>query len=147
MPPRKPLRLLKRVTDEQERRSAESLASCERRVTESEAKLAELERYHSSYVRQFATRVASGIDGAYIREFQAFLSRLSEALHQQCEIVERAKTDRDADLAGWRQAAQRADMVGHVVNRREGEERRAAEREEQRESDEHALRSTYHHEQ
>lgn len=140
------LKLVQRVTDDAERRSAESLAAQERRVAECEAKLAELERYHLSYANQFATRVANGIDGARIREFQAFLMRLTEALHQQIEILERARTDRDAERSEWRQAAQRAEMVDHVVTRRENQERREAERAEQREADERALRKAHRHE-
>jgi len=142
----KQLKLVQRVTDDEERRCAESLAARERRVKDSEAKLAELERYHCGYVSEFAKQVASGIDGARIREFQAFLSRLAEALRQQSEIVERVKADRDVERSSWRLAAQRSEMVDHVVKRREGEERYAAERQEQRESDELSQRKSHRHE-
>jgi flagellar protein FliJ len=145
--PSKQLKLVKRVTDDEERRCAESLAARERRVAESEAKLAELERYHLGYAGEFGKHVARGIDGARIREFQAFLSRLSEAMRQQGEILERARADRDLERSSWRRAAQRAEMVDHVVKRREQQERRAVEREEQRESDERSLRKLHRHEQ
>ena len=39
------LQMVKKVVDDFERRKAEALAACERRVTESEKKLAELEEY------------------------------------------------------------------------------------------------------
>lgn len=143
----KQLELVQRVTDEEERRRAEGLATRERRVAECEAKLAELQRYHAGYQREFAKHAGGGMNGARLRDFQAFLARLGEALRQQGEIVERAKMERDAELAGWRQAAQRADMVDHVVKRRKEEERRAVEHEEQRESDERSLRRHTRHEQ
>jgi flagellar protein FliJ len=142
----KQLKLVKRVTDDAERRCAESLAVRERRVTDSETKLAELERYHTGYLSEFTKQVARGIDGARIREFQSFLSRLSEALRQQSEIVERARADRDVERSSWRRAAERAEMVDHVVKRREGEERLAAERQEQRESDQRSQRKSHRHE-
>ncbi len=143
----KQLELVQRVTDDEERRRAEGLAARQRRVAECEAKLAELQRYHTGYASEFAKHAGRGMSGARLREFQAFLVRLGEALRQQAEIVDRAKAERDAELAGWRQAAQRAEMVDHVVKRRKGEERRAVEREEQRESDERSLRKYRRHEQ
>ena len=146
MPANKPLSLIQRVTDDEERRRAESLATRERRVTDCEAKLAELERYHTGYLSEFAHHAARGIDGGRVREFQAFLSRLAEALRQQSEVVERAKADRDAELSSWRRAAQRAQMVDHVVKRREADERRISERREQRESDERSARTFRRHE-
>jgi flagellar protein FliJ len=142
----KQLKLVQRVTDDEERRRAEGLAARERRVTECEAKLAELERYHCGYALEFTKHAQRGMNGARLREFQAFLVRLADALRQQGEIVERARADRDLELAGWRQAAQRADMVEHLVKRREDEERRAIDRQEQRESDERSLRRSHHHE-
>ncbi len=141
----KQLGLVQRVTDEQERRRAEALAARQRRVAECEAKLAELQRYHSGYMSEFAKHAGQGMSGARLREFQSFLARLGEALRQQSEIVDRAKTERDAELAGWRTAAQRSEMVDHVVKRRKGEERRHVERQEQRESDERSLRKHHRH--
>ena len=137
------LQVVQRVTDNEKRRQAERLAARERRVLECEAKLAELTSYHQNYAREFAERAGRGIDGARLRAFQTFLARLAEAVRQQTEIVERARAERDADRDSWRRAAQRADMVGHVVKRRSNEERRARDRQEQRESDERSLRK--HH--
>ncbi len=138
--PNKQLRTVQRVTDNEERRQAERLAARERRLVECEAKLAELARYHSNYAREFAERAGLGIDGARLREFQTFLARLGEAVRQQAEIVGRARAERDADRDNWQRAAQRAEMVDHVVRRRKSEERRALDRQEQRDSDERSLR-------
>jgi flagellar protein FliJ len=141
--PSKQLQVVQRVVDQEERRQAERLAARERRVVESEAKLAELQSYQKNYAQEFAERAGRGMDGARLRAFQTFLARLGEAVRQQAEIVERARAERDAERDSWRRAAQRADMVGHVVKRRKGEERRALDRQEQRESDERSLRK--HH--
>jgi flagellar FliJ protein len=132
--------MVQRVVDDNERRRAEALAGCERRVDETEAKLAELESYRSGYVRDFATRAESGMNGASVRDYQAFLARLDEALRQQTQAVLRARAQRDAELHGWQGAAQRAEAVGHMVKRFQTEERRAFERFEQLESDERSQR-------
>ena len=62
------LEMVQNVVEDQERRRAEALAGSERGVSESEAKLAELESYHESYVRGFAIRAEAGIDGVMARD-------------------------------------------------------------------------------
>jgi len=135
----KRLQVVERVADEHERRRAQSLATSERRVSECESKLKELEGYQANYARDFNALAARGIGGARLREFQGFLARLEEAVRQQRDVLSRARVERDAERRSWQQAAQRAEIVGQVVKRRQGEERLAADRQEQRETDERAL--------
>lgn len=135
------LEMVQNVIDDQERRRAEALASSEQRVTESEAKLAELESYHESYVRSFAVRAGSGIDGNLARDYQAFLARLEEALRQQTQIVIRARVQRDGEMQNWQGAAQRAEVVGQMVKRFQHEVARDLDRREQHESDERTSRA------
>ena len=138
----KRLQVVERVADEHERRRAKSLAASGRRVAECEAKLAELKGYYANYTRELAELTRQGIGAARLREFQAFLGKLDEAVRQQSDIVQRARAERDAERQGWQHAAQRAEIIGQVVKRRQGEERREAERADQRESDERAQQSS-----
>ncbi len=135
----KQLETVERVADEEERRGAERLAAAERRVRESEAKLAELTAYQADYAGDFARRASGGLDGARVRHFQTFLARLGEAVRQQSEAVDHARAERDAELERWRRAAQRAQMVGRLVQNRRDEARLESDRREQRESDEWSL--------
>lgn len=135
------LEMVQNVVDDQERRRAEALAGSERRVSEAEAKLAELESYHDSYVRGFAIRAEAGIDGVLARDYQAFLARLEEATRQQRQIVVRARAQRDGEKQNWQGAAQRAQAVGQMVKRFQTEEARALDRREQHESDERSSRA------
>jgi flagellar FliJ protein len=130
------LDMVKKVVDDFERRKAEALAASERRVSESEKKLAELEAYKASYVREFALRVQVGMPGAAARDFQAFLARLDDALHQQEQNVTSTRAQRDSERQNWQDAAQRAEAIGTTVKRWQSEERHALERREQHESDE-----------
>jgi flagellar FliJ protein len=75
-----------------------------------------------------------------LRDYQAFLSRLAEAIKQQQAVVKRAESERDAERLRWQEAAKRAKALGHVVEQWQTEERRASDRREQRESDERAQR-------
>jgi flagellar protein FliJ len=135
------LEMVQNVVDDLERRRAEALAGSERRVSESEAKLTELENYQASYVRGFAVRAGSGIDANLARDYQAFLARLEEAVRQQTQVVTRTRAQRDSEKQNWQGAAQRAEAVGQMVKRFQTEEVRAADKLEQQESDERSARA------
>jgi flagellar FliJ protein len=130
------LEMVKKVVDDFERRKAEALATSERRVIENEQKLVDLEAYREGYIRDFALRAKAGIDGASARDYQVFLGRLDEALHQQTQVVTGVRAQRDCELQNWQDAAQRAEAIGHTVKRWQSEERYELERREQHESDE-----------
>src|SRR5579863_7336021 len=134
------LEIVKKVVDDFERRKAEALAASERRVTESEKKLADLEAYRQGYVRDFELRAKAGIGAAAARDYQVFLGRLDEALRQQTQAVIGTRAQRDAELQNWQDAAQRAEAIGQTVKRWQGDERHALERREQIESDERSQR-------
>ena len=136
----KRLQPVQHLADENERRLARSLAAYERRVTEAEAKCGELERYRKEYEKLFTERAGSGIGVTDLRDYQAFLARLSEAIRQQQTIVQRARIERDLERTRWQEAAVRAKAIDHVIDRWQDEERRTSERREQRESDERAQR-------
>jgi flagellar protein FliJ len=134
------LRPVQDLVDETERRLAQSLGACERRVAEGEAKLQDLERYLSEYEQQFAERAAQGIGATGLRDYQAFLAKLGEAIRQQRTIVQRSREERDAERRRWQDVAKRAKALDHVVSQWHAEEQRAHDRREQRESDERAQR-------
>jgi flagellar FliJ protein len=134
------MEMVKKVADDFERRKAEALAVSERRVKESENKLAELEAYRDGYVREFAIRAQQGMSGSAARDYQAFLARLDDALHQQQQIIVGTRAQRDSEMQNWQDAAQRAEVIGTTVKRWQGEERHALERREQHESDERSQR-------
>jgi flagellar FliJ protein len=134
------MQMVKKVADDFERRRAEALAVCERRVSESEQKLSDLETYRDGYVRDFDIRAKSGIGAAAAQNFQAFLVKLEEAMRQQQQVIENARKQRDTEEQKWRSAAQRAEVIGKTITRWQGEEQHALDRREQRDSDERAAR-------
>jgi flagellar FliJ protein len=126
--------------DDNERRLAQSLAAYERRVTDSETKLGELERYRSEYEKQFTHSAGRGMGVTELRDYQAFLARLSEAIRQQRTLTQRAQIERDAERQRWQEAARRAKALEVVVDGWKAEERRAIDKRDQRETDERAQR-------
>src|SRR6185312_1539078 len=133
--------VVQKVVDDQERRRARALAASEKLVLDSEAKLAELEKYRAGYLRDFSSKAGGGMSAASARDYQVFLARLEEALRQQAQIVTRAKAQRDMERRNWQGAAQRADAVDHMVQVWDTADRKELERHEQKESDEFSQRS------
>ena len=130
--------MVRRVVDDIERRKAEALAACEKSVRAAQAKLEELEAYRDAYLRDYARRAESGMNGAGLREYQIFLTRLDEALRQQAHVLAQARLQRGAELESWQNAARRAAAVGNLATHWQAEERVAADKVEQKESDEHS---------
>jgi flagellar export protein FliJ len=75
-----------------------------------------------------------------VREFQAFLARLGEALVAQRQVLAAARANRDVLLGSWREVAQRAQVVQTLADRWLDDARRDEDRRLQRESDELAQR-------
>jgi flagellar FliJ protein len=134
------MQTVERVVSDVERKRAEALAARERHVTECENKLHELESYQKSYAEQFQVRAGAGIGAAGLRDFQTFMVRLGEAVKQQAQLLMRAKADRDAERTVWQHAAQRAEAVGNLVERWQGDEQRQQDKIDQRDSDERSQR-------
>ena len=141
MSPTQRLQLIQRVTDEKKRQHARRLGQTRARVAECEAKLKELQGYHASYVRDFDKRAASGIGGAGIREFQAFLAKLAEAVRQQEELLRKALFDSESSRTTWQGAAQRSQIMDKVVERHVASELKARDRHDQREADDRGQRT------
>lgn len=136
----KRLEPVQHIVDDAQKRLALSVSALERRMLESEAKLDELQRYKGEYEQQFAQRAGQGIGVTDLRDYQAFLARLAEAIKQQTALVIRARAEHEAERIKWQDALKRAKALGHVVERWHAEERQVNERRDQRESDERAQR-------
>lgn len=128
------------LVDDTERKLAISLAAHERRVVEAQNKLNELLRYRGEYEKQLTQRAGGGIAATDLRDYQAFLARLGEAILQQQGIVKRTTSERDSERLRWQEAARRVKAIGHVVNQWQAEERRVLDKRDQRETDERGQR-------
>jgi flagellar FliJ protein len=134
------------VVEDYERRIARKFAEAEHRCREAQAKLADLQRYHSEYTAGFRQRAQRGIGAVGLHDYQVFLAKLAEAIKQQVAVVQRAEADREQVRQEWLQAMRRTKAIAHVMEKWLAEERRALERRDQIETDERAQRSTRRHE-
>ncbi len=140
MTPTKRLQLVQKVTDEKQRQHARRLAQSRARVAQCEVKLKELRGYQAGYIKDFDRRAADGIAGVGIREFQAFLAKLAEAVLQQEELLRKAQSDSESEQTNWQGAAQRSQIIDKVVDRHAAKETKARDQRDQRESDDRGQR-------
>ena len=129
------------IAEDKEKKLAVSVVGFERRVTEAETKLQELERYRLEYQQQYTVRAGRGMSVTDLRDYQAFLARLNDAVKQQQALVQRAGVERDAERLRWQEAARKAKALDHVIGKWKTEERRVEDKREQRDTDERAQRA------
>lgn len=136
----KRLEPVQQLVEDVERRHAQALAALEQRLAEQEKKLRDLHAYKLDYEREFSQRAGQGISATGLRDYQAFLGRLSEAIRQQKTVVERVRAECQAERERWQEAARRSKALDHVVERWRLDARKAEDRREQLETDERAQR-------
>ena len=122
----------------QQREFAARVVAAEQRSLEARLKLLELQRYRAEYQAGLAHRAAEGISGPALRDFQAFLARLDEAVRQQVQQIARCEAEREFERHRWHDTARQAKAVTGVVERWRQDERREYDRRDQRASDDRA---------
>jgi flagellar FliJ protein len=131
---------VQRVLGDAERDRARELGDAQRRLADAEVRLTELRTYQGEYLRSFRQRASSGQSVVALRDFQAFLARLEEALRQQESLVAAAREQASGSRRSWQGAARQVKAVESVVDRWQAVEARAGEQREQKETDERAQR-------
>lgn len=131
---------VQKVLEKAEEASARALGDAQQRLAAAEHKLVELKNYHAEYQRNFLARGKGGQSVTALRDFQAFLARLEEAVRQQEKVVAVARDQVAHQRHNWQGAARQVKAVESVVERWQDAERQADERREQKDTDERAQR-------
>jgi len=110
-----------------------------RKVADIERQLQQLQSYRDEYVRN-SMQPAASIDAVKLQNYRSFLDRLGEALRQHLKSLETARSEYERRRALWSEKRIEAESLGRVVDRFRKEEQHVADRREQREGDDAALR-------
>jgi flagellar FliJ protein len=128
--------------------ASKSATDLSRAMSEAGARVAELERqfeklktYRDDYVRN-STQTAGPIDAVRLQNYRLFLDRLGEAMRLQAQTLNGARAEYEKRHAQWSQKRIEAESLGRAIDRFRKEEVGAADRREQREGDEAALRQS-----
>jgi len=110
-----------------------------RRVAELERQLEQLKTYRDEYVRS-STEGRGTMDAVKLQNYRSFLGRLGDAIRQQQTLLDHARADYENRRIAWSAKRIEAESLGRVVERFRSEEQRDADRREQREGDDAAMR-------
>jgi flagellar FliJ protein len=141
MSPSKRLKPVQQVAASRERNAARSMGKARQHLAQEEAKLAQLKQYHQEYLERFQQVASQGMSAAQLQEYRAFLVKLDEAIQQQEKVVAASMANHSTHKNNWKQKHTRTQALGKVVERYRKEERKAADRSEQKENDERNNRS------
>jgi flagellar protein FliJ len=111
-----------------------------RKVADIESQLEQLKTYRDEYVRN-STQSAAAMDAVKLQNYRSFLDRLGEALRQHMKSLETARAEYERRRALWSEKRVEAESLSRVVDRFRKEEQHVAERREQREGDDAAVRA------
>ncbi len=129
---------VQQVLEKGEQARARELGEGQNRLVDAEKKLEELRTYHGEYMQAFRKRAEDGTSITKLRDFQAFLARLEQALAQQEKAVAAARDQVANQRRNWQGAARQVKAVESVVDRWRSVEARADDQREQKETDERA---------
>ena len=111
-----------------------------RKVADIESQLGQLKSYRDEYVRN-STQSAAAMDAVKLQNYRSFLDRLGEALRQHMKSLETARAEYERRRALWSEKRVEAESLSRVVDRFRKEEQHVADRREQREGDDAAVRA------
>src|SRR5580692_8594512 len=115
------------------------MAEAARRVADLERQLAQLQAYRDEYVRNSAQSGGS-MDAVKLQNYRSFLDRLGEAMRQHVKNLDAARADYERRRQQWSEKRIEAESLGRAVERFRAEEQRAADRRDQHELDDAAIR-------
>ena len=115
------------------------MADAGRKVAELERQLVQLQTYRDEYVRN-SSQAGGAMDAVKLQNYRSFLDRLGEALNQHQKSLDNARKEFDKRRVLWSEKRVEAESLHRVVDRFRNEERLAADRREQREGDDAAMR-------
>lgn len=120
--------------------AARALARSRERVEEETRRLEQLRRFRDDYRQEFAGSGQDVIDAFRLRDFNAFVARLDEAIARQQQHVDSVRREAEQVREHWQAQRRRADGMEKVVEGHREVHRRHEADVEQSRSDEIAMR-------
>lgn len=128
------------VLNEAERELAIGVAAAQGRLLDAEKRCGDLQRYLNEYQEQFQRRAKVGMGVTGMRDYQAFIARLGEAVRQQQNLIAQLRIDCEQERERWLEAAARKSAIGKVIAKARSEDKKIEDRQMQKEMDERAQR-------
>ncbi len=137
------LQTVEGVMGDRARDAARALAEAGARLATERERLAQLQRFRDDYRNQRDGGQAA-MDAFRLRDFNAFMSRLDDAVRQQEERIAELEQQERKARAHWEHEQRRADALGKLVGQECDQQAREIRRQEQSQADELAQRMFTH---
>src|ERR1700733_9154826 len=115
-----------------------AMGEAARKVADLERQFEQLQSYRDEYARNSQSPAA--IDAVKLQNYRVFLDRLGEALRQHLKNLDIARAEYEKRRTLWSEKRIEAESLSRVVDRFRKEEQRDADRREQYEGDDAAMR-------
>jgi flagellar FliJ protein len=126
---------VKQLAEDKADAAAKELADAQRRLDEQGRRLEQLHEFRGQYQQQRTRSGESGIDGFRLRDYNAFVSRIDEAVAQQQREIAQLEAEVERKRRQWTELLSRARAIDKVVGRYADDERRDEDRRAQRQAD------------
>jgi flagellar FliJ protein len=140
MSPSKRLKPVQRFVHSKEQKAARMMGQAKKSLQQEEAKLQQLKQYHQEYLQRFQQMAGAGMGATQLQEYRAFLAKLDEAIKQQQEVVTASAVNHSSSKNVWKKKHSRTQALNKAVERFRHQEQKSADRQEQKENDEHSQR-------
>lgn len=137
-----PLEAVRFVAHERAEAAARELGGHGRRVSAARDKLDQLAGFRAQYRVQRDSLLFAGVDTARVRDFDAFLGRLDEAIQTQGEELARLEAGFEAARGRWLELRRREQAMDALAARHDEIEAARARRLDQKEQDEFSQRAS-----
>lgn len=133
-----PLQPLVNLAQDELDRAARELSALRRQLEEEQGKLAQLQRYREEYREKLFKTTWAGLAASQLRDYEAFIAKLSAAIQQQEEVVALRRGDWEAAQSAWLAKRRKVNAYDTLWQRHAQREQQREARMEQRDQDEHA---------
>jgi flagellar protein FliJ len=121
-------------------RALAQLRDAQSQADHAQAQAEQLRQYRAEYAQRWTTQFRQQGTMELVQCYQAFMQRLEQAVAQQAAIAEQTRLRVDLHRDAVRECEMRLASVARLIERREQQQQRQADRAEQRASDETAQR-------
>jgi len=135
-----PLKTLIGLAEEELDAAAQKLGRLQRERAEVEKQLDALVTYRAEYHRRFNEAARLGMDAGSVRNFQAFITTLDQAIEQQQRLLTQATARVEAAKPEWLSSKQKLGSFEVLQTRQDEVAARQEARREQRDTDEYSAR-------
>lgn len=131
------LQTLMNLAQHQNDSATRKLGQLNKQQQSAQQQLETLRQYRRDYQTRLQESTQGGMDHAELRNFQEFINKLDEAIVQQLHVVEQSKVSTQVGRGEFDSTRRKLKSFGTLQQRHADEQKKVAEKTEQKSLDEH----------